>query len=148
MALVWLCVCVFACVFACVYVWRGLNRQQLPQGRVYSVDMLLKQNFLILQLISHFMCMMNMSFYRILRHIDTGLKQANNLYCQALVTGFLSKAQCFLSNKTLSLPNTRQTDITTAHFLSQSDIVLLRRSTCSVFHINPAEEALKCSLQR
>lgn len=38
-----LCVCLRMCT--CVYVWQGLNRQQLPQGKVYSVDMLLKQNF-------------------------------------------------------------------------------------------------------
>lgn len=104
MALLWVCVCLRVCT--CVYVWQGLNRQQLPQGKVYSVDMLLKQNFPIPA---------NQSRYIYDEHVvlqDTAphVRQANNLYRQAPVTGFLSKAQCFLSNKTLSLPHTRQTD--------------------------------------
>lgn len=39
---------VFCANLVCAAVcWQGVNKQQIPQGRVHSVDMLLKLNFLI-----------------------------------------------------------------------------------------------------
>lgn len=44
-------------------VCQGVNKQQILQDRVYSVDMLLKPNFLLFKLISHLVSTMDMYSY-------------------------------------------------------------------------------------
>lgn len=166
--LAWPCVAVYECV-VCVCAGRqGVNKQQIPQGRVHSVDMLLKPNFLIFQLNSHLASPPDMQRYWTLlfpprapssprkkhQHItDISMQQAFSgkhqlLHSWILLPGFFSKAQRLLSNKTfpLSLTRGKKSNIITSHSLSQSHIVQLCLGNCFVFHMNPAEEAFKCTL--